>query len=131
MTELTGIPLSGQGKPLPSDFPYKGEWLLENRIFLFHPTDPATIEGTGPEMTAFLSYGKPWCFGINAMQLAFALGVTGEEVFSHNRAHTLFLVRADDVTPTRGGTRAKCYIFQIGDRQEALFLEDGIQGGSA
>jgi hypothetical protein len=120
----------GQGEPLPANFPYEGEWLLQNRIFLFRPTDRATVDTT--EMTTILSYGKPdWCLGINVMQLAYGLGVTAEDVFSHNRKQTLFLVRTDDVPPTRGGTRAKRYIFQIGDRQEAIFIEDGLQAGRA
>ena len=33
-----GIPLAGQGNPLPSDCPYDGAWLLERVIFLYRPT---------------------------------------------------------------------------------------------
>jgi hypothetical protein len=129
---LKGIPLAGQGTPLPADFPYSGEWLLENRIFLFRPTAPGTLEGSGPEMTPIFPYGEfDWCFGINSMQLALALGVSGEEIFTHNRARSLFLVRTDDVPPQRGGAHAKRYIFQIGDRQEAIFIEHGTPSGTA
>jgi hypothetical protein len=132
MDTLKGMPLKGQGKPLPPDFPYQGEWLLENRIFLYRPAAQTSLGGGSPEMTPTLNEGTPdWCFGINSMQLAWTLRVGSEEIFKHNRAGTLFLVRTDDVPPTHGATHAKRYIFQIGDRQAPIIIEAGGLSGSA
>jgi hypothetical protein len=40
-----------QGKPLPPDFPYEGQWLMENRIFIYRPKD--SLPGsTSPRFTA-------------------------------------------------------------------------------
>jgi hypothetical protein len=130
MDELKGIPLRGQGTPLPADFPYKGEWLLENRIFLYRPDAQRSLGGA--EMTPILNEGTShWCFGINSMQLGFALRVNSEDIFRHNREHTLFLVRTDDVPPTLGAGHAKRYIFQIGDVQAPLIIEGGGPSGNA
>jgi hypothetical protein len=130
MSPLKGISLSGQGKSLPPDFPYKGEWLLENRIFLYRPTAQHSLGA--PEMTPIIGSGSPdWCFGINSMQLAWALQVGSEDIFAHNRAATLYLVRTDEVAPTRGATEAKRYIFQIGERQTAITIEAGGPSGTA
>lgn len=130
MAPLRGIPLAGRGKPLPPEFPYKGQWLLENRMFLYRPTEQRSVGG--PEMTTTLNEGRPnWCFGLNSMQLAFALRVGSEELFEHNRACTLFLVRTDDVPPIRGASQAKRYIFQIGDRQTVIIVEGVGPSGNA
>src|SRR5690242_2341166 len=91
------MPLASQGKPLPGEFPYVGQWILEDRIFLYRPKAPQSLGG--PEMTLLLDSGPQWCFGINSMQLAFALGVGSDKIFEHNRNGTLFLVRTDDVPP--------------------------------
>ena len=32
MEKLKGVPLESQGISLPRDFPYEGEWLLNDRI---------------------------------------------------------------------------------------------------
>jgi hypothetical protein len=127
---LKGIPLAGQGKPLSADFPYKGEWILEGRIFLYRPAAQRSLGG--PEMTPVVNEGKSnWCFGINSMQLAFALRVDSEKIFLHNRMGTLFLVGADDVGPTAGASHAKRYIFQIGDVQAPIIIEGGGPSGNA
>lgn len=127
MEEVKGIPLSGQGRPLPPDFPYKGEWLLANRIFLYRPDAPTRSE---VQMSVFLNYGRDdWMLGLDATQLADGFGIDADVLFEHNRAHTLYLIDADDVAPSRGGLRAKRYIFQIGDRQIPIFLEAGLATG--
>ena len=131
MNGLKGIPLTGQGKPLPEDFPYKGEWLLENRIFLYRPTHQRMLGGRMPEMTPFIQSGADWCFGINSMQLAWALRVGSERIFEYNRTGTLYLVRVDDVAPAHGATSAKCYIFQINNLQAGITIEAGGPSGAA
>ena len=126
-----GLPLAGQGKPLPFDFPYKGQWLLEGRVFLYRPENQTSLGG--PEMTVILNDNSDdWCLGFNSMQLAFALRVGSEQIFAHNSARTLFLVRTDDVPPpSPSGLKAKRYIFQIEDRQAPVTIELGIPGGRA
>lgn len=132
MNALKGLPLNGQGKSLPDDFPYKGEWLLEGRMFLYRPIAQTSLGGGTPEMTPIVNEGSSdWCFGINSMQLAFALQVGSEEIFKHNRAGTLFLVRTDNVTPTHTAIAAKRYIFQIGERQAPITIEASAHSGTA
>ena len=130
MEKLKGVPLESQGISLPRDFPYEGEWLLKDKIFLYRSN--AQGHSSAAELTIILNYGRDdWCFGIDAVQLADGLQIQTDKLFEHNRACTLYLVRADDVPATRGGLRAKRYIFQIGDGQAAVFLEDGLPTGSA
>jgi hypothetical protein len=129
---LQGIPLAGQGKPLPLDFSHKGQWLLENRIFLYRSKSTQTF--SGPELTFTASCPSPdgeGCFGFDATQLALAFQISSEQIFEHNRAHTLFLVSDDDVPATQGFVAAKLYIFQIGDYQAAVTVERGRRGGKA
>ena len=126
------IALAGQGEPLPSDFPYKGQWLLENRIFLYR-SDGAQPSGTGAlNITASgpSPDGKP-CFGLDAGQLALAFQITTEQVFKHNRSHTLFLANVEDVPATHGFIEAKLYIFQIGSYRAAVTVERARRGGNA
>ena len=107
---LKGIPLSGQGTRCPPIFHLQetGSWRI--RLFLFR-TDDSAGPGTGAEMTTTLNYGKPnWCLGINSAQLATAFDISQENIFSHNRARTLFLVRTDDVPATLGGTRQALHL---------------------
>ena len=125
-----GIDLAGQGNPLPTDFPYKGQWILEPRIFLYRPENQQSLGR--PEMTPVVDPGSPnWSFGINSMQLAWQLHVGSEQIFAHNKAGTLLLVRVDDVPASAGATHAKRYIFQIGDRQAGITIEGGGPSGSA
>ena len=35
------IELAGQGEPLPAEFPYRGEWMLKPRMFLYIPDEPS------------------------------------------------------------------------------------------
>src|SRR5882724_7254244 len=125
MEPLKGIPLTGQGDPLPRDFPYKGQWLHKYRLFLYR-----LDEAGDTEMTAVARWGSDICAGINSKQLASVLGLSSEEIFEHNKANTLFLVRADDMPAARGSTRAKRYIFQIGERQGGITIEGGGPSGN-
>lgn len=123
------IPLLGQGKPLPSDFPFSGEWLLENQMFLYRPEVP---QRSGESEIVVLS-DEPdnSCFGFNSVALACQLGVGRQRIFRHNRKGSLYLVRTLIVPPQFGGNAAKAYIFQIGTRQCSITIERLVDGGRA
>lgn len=53
------IELQGQGKELPSSFAYRGQWILESRIFLFVPDEVQSGDPTAPQFTPFINY-KLW-----------------------------------------------------------------------
>jgi len=127
VTEIKGPRLVGQGKSLPANFPYEGEWILEPRIFLFRRNDQRSYGS--PEITVTLNErGQNWCFGIDSTQLAQALKIESEAIFEHNRAGTLYIVRVDDVAPSPGATVAKQYIFQVGNNQAPMTIEEGLSG---
>ena len=85
MADLKGIPLTGQGKLLPAGFPYEGEWVHENCIFLYRPQSQQTLEDTDPRMAVALPAPNGKAFvGFDATQLACALHVEGEQIFEHN-----------------------------------------------
>jgi hypothetical protein len=114
--------LTGQGRPLPKDFPYKGEWLVERRIFLYRPEDglaPGLPEKTPVHQ---LNEGE-WCFGINSATLARAFGIGSHEIFPCNRRRTLLLVGVDDTSPRAGVTDARSYTFQIDEQQASITIE--------
>ena len=125
METLKGVPLRNQGEALPTDFTYEGQWIHKPRMFLYRPSAQRSL--VGAEMTPVVNDA----FGINSMHLAFELGLNSEEIFEHNRAHTLYLVTADDVPPTMGAAFAKRYVFQIGDRQAVITTEWGGPSGNA
>jgi hypothetical protein len=125
-----GVPLSGQGKPLPSDFGYEGEWIHEDRMFLYRPAAQTSLDGC--EIMPFVRNADgTFCFGVNSMELAFELRVSGADIFIHNRAGTLYLVCSEDVPPTGGALAAKRYIFEIEGVQVPLTIEAGAPSGSA
>ena len=119
------VPLLGQGKPLPADCPYEGEWLHENKLFLYRSDQPMEVEFTA----GFHRGDGEWCLGFNAVTLASLLGFGSKEVFEHNRNRTLIL---DDVRPVpapqRDGGTAKEYVFRAGNRFAGLVVETGPEG---
>jgi hypothetical protein len=123
------IPLFGQGKPLPPDCPYEGQWLIEDHMFLYRPRNQTTLGGSGTEMTA--GFQKPdgkWCFGFNSMALAWELRVGSEEIFEHNKRKTLILENVGPIPAEHGGTAAKVYIFRVGDQTARVVIEAGPEG---
>jgi hypothetical protein len=124
MISPTPFQLSRQGRPLPKDFPYKGEWLVERRIFLYRPENE---HGTGiPETTPVHRLNESeWCFGINSITLSRNLGVGSHEIFAHNRRRTLLLVGVDDAA-----THERPYTFQIGEQKASITIQ-GAPDGSA
>lgn len=126
------IPLRGQGKPLPRDFPYKGEWLIEKRMFLYYPDNTQRIEGDAPRFTVTIDTEKDsWCFGLDAVQLAGAFNSTSDAIFAANRSGELILHQVEASTPTGELARAKRYVFRIGNVEAALIIEALGQSGSA
>jgi hypothetical protein len=129
MADPSSVSLDGQGNPLPEDFPYKGEWLLEPQLFLYRP-DAQHMAGDR-ELTPVVSAGgQNWSYGINAVQLAFALRVGVDKLLECNRNGTLVFIRSDEVTSNRGTLPALRLIFRIDDRQTAIILE-GLPSGTA
>lgn len=125
----TPKPLRGQGKPLPPNFGYDDQWILEGRIFLYRPATQQILGGL--DVTAIVDgSGSDWSLGINSMQLAWQLGVGSEEIFEHNRLGTLSLVGFEDVPPSVDASFAKRFTFQIGDRQGGLTVEGGGPNGN-
>jgi len=49
------IPLNGQGNPLPPNFRYRGEWILEPRMFLYVPDQSQSTASNAPRFTASLN----------------------------------------------------------------------------
>jgi hypothetical protein len=118
------IPLEGQGKPLPSDCPYEGEWLVENVIFLYRPLEQHSSAPRAKRRRTRkfqLSDGQ-WCFGFDSMLLAQALGVGNEQIFNANRNGTLTLV---SVRRHHGATHAMSYAFRLGDRRTEVTIKGG------
>ena len=77
--------LRGQGKPLPADCPYKGEWLIENKLFLYRADQAMDVEF----IAGFQRADGEWCLGFNAATLASLLGIGSDEIFELNRSETL------------------------------------------
>jgi hypothetical protein len=129
---MKSIRLRGQGRALPKGFPYKGEWLVERRVFLYSPENKHRPGAEELEITPVHQISESeWCFGINAVVLAWQLSIGSHEIFAHNRRGTLLLVGVDDPPPTAGATHARRYTFQIGERQTSITLEGGRPSGTA
>jgi hypothetical protein len=123
MISPTPFRLNGQGKPLPTDFPYNGEWLVERRIFLYRPNQNGPVTGM-PEITPVHQLNESeWCFGINAITLSRDLGVGSHEIFAHNRRRTLLLVEIDDAAADE-----RRYTFEIGERQASITIQGTSDG---
>jgi hypothetical protein len=125
------IELRGQGNPLADDFRYSGQWILENRIFLFVEDAARTGDPTAPQFTPFINYGREdWIVGFAARQLAAALGTTMAELFEANRARRLTLENAEPGA-TEDGASAKRYTFRLGGKEGSLIIASPTHIGSA
>ena len=92
------IPLNGQGNPLPPNFPYRGEWILEPRMFLYVPDQAEATASNAPRFTASLNdNGDDWCFGFDyhgasidrARKAAADAGVTANTSFEVAQAKAM------------------------------------------
>jgi hypothetical protein len=125
MTEAAYIPLDdlGQGIPLPSEFPYRGEWMAEGTMFLYRPLDSDRM--LVAEMTAtWQDEDGKWVLGFNAASLAFMLKISIAALFENNRAFTLHYLGVDEnAVPYNGGIAAKDYYFECGGNRAVFHIE--------
>jgi hypothetical protein len=122
------IPLKGQGNPLPPNFPYRGEWILEPRMFLYIADQ---TQSNAPRFTASLNDNSDdWCFGFDSEQLAAALNITTESLFQANRHRELTLENVEASTPDEMAL-IKRYTFRVGASETSLSVQTLGQGGSA
>lgn len=124
-------PRRGQGKMLPVDCGYIGQWIMENSIFLYQPPKVDKLGGAAPEMVAKFKVGDNWCVGFNAARLAFSLKVTNKEIFEHNRLGTLLLLGAEIIPATGADIIAQRFTLQIGREITAVVQEWGGPTGHA
>jgi hypothetical protein len=89
------IPLQGQGLPLPVDFPYQGEWLVEHGWFLYVPD--AQQQGVCGVVTVATDQGE--LIGFDAQELSGKLGITTERLLELNRARQLTIDQFDSPEP--------------------------------
>jgi chromate reductase, NAD(P)H dehydrogenase (quinone) len=80
--------LSGQGRPLATDFPYRGQWLIENRWFLY----AVDAQELGADQDV-VTVGP--LTGFNACMPAAKLGLTIERLFEADRLGRLTLDHVD------------------------------------
>lgn len=108
------IELNGQGDELPPDFPYKGAWILNPRMFLYIPDQPFTGNIATPQFTVELNAGEPgWSFGFDASLVAAAFETTTEAVLAANRSGALTLETVLADTPDGENATLKTYVFSL------------------
>jgi hypothetical protein len=118
--------LTGQGKSLPSDYPYQGQWLIEDLLFIHEPSDAQSFGGLAPRFAA-LTLGS---LGFDASQIANGMGVTARDVFQANAEGSL-IVRHGGDAPVCAGVSGSLYLFSIGERRCALLVALSGDGGTA
>jgi hypothetical protein len=118
--------MSVQGKPLPHDYPYKGQWFIEDLLFIHEPTDAQSLGGSAPRFTAH-ALGA---LGFDAGQIADEMGITTQEVFRANADGRLIVRHVGDAL-TRGGMAGIRYVFGIGERRCALIVAPNDSVGTA
>jgi hypothetical protein len=109
--------LPGQGKSLPHDCPFRGQWLIEDVLFLYEPH--------GPERR-FLRGFKPaegeWSVGFDANVIAGRLGVDAGDLFSANESGALALILEEAPGCARMG-ETKRYVFTLGEAETGVILQ--------
>ena len=126
------IELAGQGEPLPAEFPYRGEWMLKPRIFLYIPDEPSRVAATTPQFTVSLNtLEEIWSFGFDAGQLAAGFAVTTDTLREANRRGELTLENVLANTP--GGEEAthKIYVFGYKGKTVEMNIEQLREAGRA
>lgn len=118
--------MTGQGKSLPPGHPYKGQWLIEDLLFIHEPTDTQFFSASAPRFAGH----TPGALGFDASLIANGMGVTAREVFMANADGSL-IVRHGGDAPACGGVAGSVYLFSIGERRCALLVAMGGNGGTA
>ena len=78
-------PYPGQGNRLPETTTFVGEWIIEDKVFIFRTNPP----GSRGEFAGILLPDGEECDGFDADLLAALLEITAEELFATNRAGLL------------------------------------------
>lgn len=122
MADAEGYLLDGQGDRLPDDFHYIGDWIVDERIFLFRPVDRA-----GNIVNAAIvriSYeGEEPAIGFNAHHLGFRLKTGIPKLFDHNRAGTLDYLGKVGVLSERDDSSVVGYKFRCAG-EECTIADD-------
>ncbi len=114
--------LPGQGKPLPPDCPFKGQWLLENVLFLYEPDAANGGGGNSPDLSrVFQRADGDWCIGFNSEVIANRLGMAAAHLFDANRSGDM-TITIHDAPGCVGAGGARRYVFAIGEASAGLVL---------
>jgi hypothetical protein len=122
----------GQGVPLPATFPYEGQWLVENLLFIHKSSTSQTVGGIAPRFTACGpgADGKV-SLGFDGEQLAGALHTTEADIFSSNESGDLKLLAISSVPITPRGVPGKQYIFGLRGKECSIIMDQNDSGGTA
>jgi hypothetical protein len=95
------IPHDGQGTRLPKDFPLRGEWLIENHVFLYEPDGNELAAGTAPRFTrGWIAEDGNWRLGFDAGQIAAMFEISIDALLEANRTGQLKLRGTADLLPS-------------------------------
>ena len=108
---------------MPSGCPYAGEWLLENRLFLYRSDGTQLIEGDAPRFTVtWKRTNGVESIGFDAGHLASAFDIDVEAVFEANRNGALRCLGTNDAV-SRRRARATRFVFKLGGRTCAIVAD--------
>jgi hypothetical protein len=93
------IPLRGQGRPLPADFPYQGDWLIERRWFLYVPDAQQQGLSGASEYVATVPTDQDELIGWDAAKLSATIGIATERLYELNRLKQLTIDQVDTPEP--------------------------------
>ena len=116
---------------MPEGFPYKGQWILEPRMFLFFLDDRTTDPTARFTVHINKNDDDDWSFGFDAVQLAAALGIEVGELLEANREQRLILEMVEADTPGGEGATAKRYTFRVADKTGSLTIAYPAYSGTA
>jgi hypothetical protein len=124
------IDLDGQGEPLPQDFPYKGDWMLKPRIFLYVPDEPTSVAPSVPQFTVSLNtLQEDWSFGFDVTHIAAAFETTADAILIANRRGDLTLENVLANTPDGKNATAKIYVIGFDGETIDMTIEMLSQAG--
>jgi hypothetical protein len=119
------------GKSVAFSCPYRGEWVLENVLFLYQPVDPPASFSVFGFTAGFQIADGRVATGFDAGVIAARLDITIEDLFIANRSGMLGLAGVQGVPPEHEGFAAKLYAFMLGDSATAMQIEVLQPPGSA
>jgi hypothetical protein len=118
--------LPGQGIPLPADSPYRGAWVLEDRVFIYWPDGTQLVGGDAPRFTVMWdSPSGKQSVGFDAEQVAGAFDISIDELFSANNDGRFTFAGTNDADPIHGGTNATRFVFRLNGEARAIVAEWG------